>query len=117
MIFENAAPPAIVNSEPANGADCYCHKGLSSELTVNGTAVDSYYPKVKAGTTFTLLISAQFIPLDPSLNMVLDLGFQPGAQDNAKFKFSPNDVVDNSPQDQDPTPNVVVALFTIHCTE
>ena len=65
MIFENAAPPAIVNSEPENGADCYCHKGLNSELSVNGTAVDVYYPKVKAGTNFTLLISAQFHPPRP----------------------------------------------------
>ena len=113
MIFENAAPPAIVSSVPENGADCYCHKGLASILSVNGTDVSSYYPKVKSGANFTLLIRAQFAPLDPSMKISPDVGFVSDAADNAKFKFSPNDILDNSPQDQDPTPNVVVALFTI----
>jgi Ni,Fe-hydrogenase III small subunit len=51
--------------------------------------------------------------MDPSLQVPLDLGFQPGVQDNSKFKFDPNDVLDNSPQDQNPTPNTIVVLFTI----
>ena len=113
MIFENAAPPAIVSSEPQNGSDCYCHKGLNSELDVNGTAVDVYYPKVKAGESFGLLVNANFIPLDPSMNVTFSLSWIPNSADNAKFTFNPNVVVDNSPQDQDPTPNVIAALFTI----
>ena len=114
IIFENAAPPAIVNSEPQFGSDCYCHKGLNNELKVNDTAVDVYYPKVKAGTSFTLLINAQFLALDPSLNQVPELSFKPTpSSDNSKFKFDPVDVLDNSPKDQDPTPNSIVVLFNV----
>jgi Ni,Fe-hydrogenase III small subunit len=115
MIFENAVPAAVVHSEPALEEDCFCHKGLNSVLTVNGTPVQLYLPKVKAGASFSLLIKADFIALDSSPMVVPEVGFAPDVRDfdNSKFKFDPSQILDNSPKDQDPLPNVILGLFTV----
>jgi hypothetical protein len=113
LIFENAAPTMVVNSVPEEGADCYCHKGLRSILRVNDTEVTAFYPTVDPGSTFTLLIQANFGALDPSLKITPAVGWDTRAADNAKFKFDPTEIVDSSPQDLDPVPGSVSARFKV----
>ena len=102
----------MVNSEPENGQDCYCHKSLSLPIYVNGTEIDNYYPNVQEGKSFTLRVEVHFDQNSSGI-ATASIAWLPNTADNSKFTFDPAQVVDNSPQDQNPTPGVIVALFKI----
>jgi Ni,Fe-hydrogenase III small subunit len=117
MILESTAPTTVVHSHVSDGEDCYCHKGLVAPVLINGTDLIKFSPRVMGGASFTLIVQAVFfsyasygtIASTPpnSLAWTADMG------DNAKFTFDPGEVVDGSPQDQDPASASIRALFRI----
>jgi hypothetical protein len=112
MIVYNVVPLPTVGSRAGLGQDCYCHKGLASTLSVNGTGVDIVDLKVKRGSSFSLLVNAQFRPAWGDTTP-LSVGWLSDMGNNSRFEFNPREVFDNSQQDQDPANSSVVVLFKL----
>jgi coenzyme F420-reducing hydrogenase gamma subunit len=111
MIFENAAPTAVVQSLPEEGMDCYCHKGLLAEAQVNDTGASGFQARVEEGKSFTLLVELDFSStVSP---YPYSVGWMPDMDDNSKFKFDPNQIGDNTPLDRSPAAGVILALFKL----
>lgn len=96
------------------GPGCYCHnQGLS--IYVNGSDVyalkEPIYVEVESGRSFALLVaSARILPagiLQPVM------GWMPDMTDNAVFTFDPEEVRDDSPDDQAPRDGSITALFKV----
>jgi Ni,Fe-hydrogenase III small subunit len=112
MIFESAVPTPVVNSTPESGMDCYCHKDLSQQAKANNTDVSAFFPHVTTGGTFSLRVQIQFSNLNSmgspdSITWIADM------DENSKFQFNPNQIVDNSAQDQSAGKGEIVGLFRI----
>jgi coenzyme F420-reducing hydrogenase gamma subunit len=111
LIVGNPSPPAVVHSEPDFDQDCYCHSGQTARIEVNGTDASAFVARVATGETFTLVVRIEFY--EPVTTLENVAGWTPDMGDNAKFTFSPSQVVDNSPQDKEPAVGTMIAAFKI----
>jgi Ni,Fe-hydrogenase III small subunit len=82
-----------------SGVGCYCHNsGIG--IWVNGTetyaAEDVIFVITPSGAPFFLSINTQRIQVNSTEGLQPSLTWDPNIADNAKFKFDPQEVTDNS---------------------
>jgi len=125
IVIESFAVPNLFAQLPHPWADgCYCHNGgvglyvnktdfMSGLGFAAGGDATSAPIVVKSGSRFALLLRAEQVQIVQPELIQPTIRWIANATDNANFKFDPQEVKDNSPQDQDPTEGRVLALFQI----
>ncbi len=104
----------ITASNPVNDQGCYCHNGgIGIWLNGTNTRLNLVHLKVSVESEkpYTLLVEAEL--RDPAGILPFKMAWMSDMSDNARFTFDPQEVDDNSPQDQDPTDGRIKVLFKI----
>jgi Ni,Fe-hydrogenase III small subunit len=95
---------------------CYCHNA-GVGIWVNGTptyaAEDVIYVNVESGGSFAFFVESGRVTNGTEGLLQPVIAWMPNMADNARFKFDPQEVADNSAQDQDPAVGGINALFRI----
>jgi Ni,Fe-hydrogenase III small subunit len=98
------------------GTGCSCHN-FGVGIWVNSTdfyaTEEVFYANVESGKSFSLLINTVGTATTTEGLLQPAVAWMPDMTDNAKFKFDPQEVKDNAPQDQDPSPGIMGVLFRI----
>ncbi len=108
IIIGSFAPHGIPDPDQDQG--CFCHNG-GVGVWANGTDIGLFFEiNVDSGNSFVLNITSKQIAVQVSPAFMT---WSPNDADNAKFGFNPQQVNDNSPQDQNPNQGTITALFKI----
>jgi len=113
LIIGYFAPFSISQEHTVAGQGCYCHNsGIG--LYVNGTdvmATSAGFAYLGNGGSFTFLVRSEQVEPEGVVEAVM--AWTPSMSDNAKFAFDPQEVRDNSAQDEDSTAGKIAVLFKI----
>ncbi len=120
IIIGNFVSPATPFLHPSwgymIGTGCDCHN-TGDGIWLNGTEWDSednvFLVDADGGKSFSFLIEIQRPPQQIVGILPSVIAWMPDMTDNVQFKFDPQKVEDDSPQDQDSRPGVVTALFKV----
>jgi len=96
---------------PGYGQGCACmNPGVGAYVDGESVVVASEIPKsAKPGGSYTILITIEDLgAVTPPI-----MTWKPDMEDNARFKFEPQEVKDNDPNDKNSGDNVITALFTV----